>query len=67
MITEIGIIAGDIWGLLEERGNLTLAEVYNRLSHQKDCILMSIGWLAREGHIIVKKENEDYKVFLRRP
>jgi transcription initiation factor IIE alpha subunit len=66
MIIEIGIIAGDIWKLLEERGDLALTEIYNRLDHQKDHILMSIGWLAREGHIIVNKESEDYKIALRK-
>ena len=65
MIIEIGIIAGDIWKLLEERGDLALTEIYNRLDHQKDHILMSIGWLAREGHITLDKLGEDFQVSLR--
>jgi hypothetical protein len=65
MITEIGIIAGDIWYLLEKRGDLPLTEIYNRLGHQKDHILMSIGWLAREGHITLSKMGEDFQVSLR--
>jgi len=66
MIIEIGIIAGDIWNLLEKSGDLPLAEINNRLGHKKDHILMSIGWLAREGHIIIKKETTDFKVSLRK-
>ena len=65
MIIAIGIIAGDIWKLLEERGDLALTEIYNRLDHQKDHILMSIGWLAREGHITLSKMGEDFQVSLR--
>jgi transcription initiation factor IIE alpha subunit len=65
MIIAIGIIAGDIWKLLEERGDLALTEIYNRLDHQKDHILMSIGWLAREGHITLDKLGEDFQISLR--
>jgi len=65
MIIEIGVIAGDIWNLLEERDSASLTEIYNRLSHQKDHILMSIGWLAREGHITLEKAGEDFQISLR--
>jgi DNA-directed RNA polymerase sigma subunit (sigma70/sigma32) len=66
MITQIGIIAGDIWNLLEENGDLSLTEIYNHLSHQEDRILMSIGWLAREGHITLEKTGEDFQISLRK-
>jgi hypothetical protein len=66
MIIEIGIIAGDIWDLLEERDSASLTEIYNRLSHQKDRILMSVGWLAREGHITLEKAGEDFQISLRK-
>ena len=66
MIIEIGIIAGDIWDLLEERDSASLTEIYNCLSHQKDHILMSIGWLAREGHITLEKVGEDFQISLRK-
>jgi len=66
MIIKIGIIAGDIWNLLEEDGDFTLTEIHNRLSHQKDHILMSIGWLAREGHITLEKVGEDFQISLRK-
>ena len=66
MIIKIGIIAGDIWNLLEEDGDFTLTEIHNRLSHQKDPILMSIGWLAREGHITLEKVGEDFQISLRK-
>lgn len=66
MITRIGIIAGEIWNLLDEKGEIFLSEIYDCLEHQKEHILMSIGWLAREGHIILNKESEDYKIALRK-
>jgi len=66
MITRIGIIAGDIWNILDEKGEITLSEIYDYLEHPADHILMSIGWLAREGHIILERTEEDFKVSLRR-
>ena len=51
MITEIGITAGDIWHYLEKHGSADLNQLLRSISGPKDLILMSLGWLAREGHI----------------
>ena len=51
MITEIGIAAGDIWHYLDEKGNATLDQLTKGIRQPKELILMSLGWLAREGHI----------------
>ncbi len=51
MITEIGIAAGDIWHHLDERGSATLNELVRQTKRDRDLLLMSLGWLAREGHI----------------
>jgi len=66
MITEIGIVAGDIWHCLEERDEITLSEMADSLGKPRDTILMGLGWLAREGHVIVEQEGEDYKIALRK-
>ena len=66
MITEIGITAGDIWHYLDMHGKSSLKEVIAGINTDKDRVLMSIGWLAREGHIIVEKAGSDYQVYLRR-
>lgn len=66
MITRIGIIAGEIWSILDKKGEMTLSEIYDYLEYHNDHILMSVGWLAREGHIILNKEKEDYKITLRK-
>ncbi len=31
----------------------------------KNVVLMSLGWLAREGHVIVEDLSKDYKITLR--
>lgn len=66
MITEIGIVAGEIWQHLEKKPETTLAEVKKSLKKDKDIILMSLGWLAREGHIIIEKTAGGYKIFFNR-
>lgn len=66
MITEIGIVAGDIWHFLDEHGETTLSALMKGIGKPEDNILMSLGWLAREGHVILQKINGDYKVALRK-
>ena len=65
MITEIGIVAGEIWHYLDEHGPSQLCEMTSKINKPKNIILMSLGWLAREGHVILEGE-EDYKVTLRK-
>ena len=66
MITEIGITAGDIWHYLDQHGKSQLSKVVSGIDTERDKVLMSIGWLAREGHIVVEKTGMDYEVYLRR-
>ena len=66
MITEIGITAGDIWHYLDDHGKSSLSQVARGIDTDKERVLMSIGWLAREGHVIIDKSNLDYQVYLRR-
>jgi hypothetical protein len=66
MITEIGIVAGEIWHHLDEHGESTLSDLLNGIDKDKDIVLMSLGWLSREGHVLLKKEGSEYKVSLRK-
>ena len=66
MITELGIAAGDIWHFLDEHGESTLTNLVAGLDKPRDTILMSLGWLAREGHVKLSKVGEDYKIELRK-
>ena len=66
MITEIGITAGDIWHYLDEHGKSSLSQVMSEIDTEKERVLMAVGWLAREGHVIVEGTSPDYQVYLRR-
>ena len=65
MITEIGIVAGDIWHFLDEHGEVTLYVLVKGIDRPRDNILMSLGWLAREGHVILQQMGSDYKINLK--
>ena len=65
MITEIGIVAGEIWHYLDQQKSSTLSELHKGIDKKKDIVLMSLGWLAREGHVIMEDTGTDYKITLR--
>ncbi|MBU0503960.1 MAG: winged helix-turn-helix domain-containing protein [Candidatus Omnitrophota bacterium] len=66
MITEIGIIAGDIWHYLDQHGDVTLSKLASGIDKNRENVLMSLGWLAREGHVVVQQTEGDYKINLRK-
>ena len=66
MITEIGIAAGDIWHHLDEKGNATLDQLVKAIKKPRELLLMSLGWLAREGHVTLGDANTGYLASLNR-
>jgi hypothetical protein len=66
MITEIGIVAGEIWHFLDQHGDVTLTTLLKGIDRHRDNVLMSLGWLAREGHVILQQTNAEYKISLRK-
>ncbi len=66
MITEIGIVAGEIWHYLDQHGEVSFSVLAKGIDKPRDNVLMSLGWLAREGHVIVLQEERDYRISLRK-
>ena len=66
MITEIGIVAGDIWHYLEQHGEVPLSVLIKGIDKPRDNVLMSLGWLAREGHVLLQQAGSEYRVSLRK-
>lgn len=66
MIIEIGIVAGDIWHYLDQKGEVTLKTLIEGIDKDRDLVLMSLGWLSREGHVVLQKENQEYRITLRK-
>ena len=48
---EIGHVAGEVWGILSQHGELTLADLKKEVPASADLVLASIGWLAREDKL----------------
>ena len=66
MITEIGIVAGEIWHYLDQHDDTLFSHVVSGIDRPQELALMSLGWLAREGHVVVRQEGQDLRVELRR-
>jgi hypothetical protein len=66
MITEIGIVAGEIWHFLDAHGDVTLSAMMRGIDRPRDLVLMSLGWLAREGHVVLVADNKDHQISLRK-
>ena len=71
MITRIGVVSGEIWRLLEKEDKIPfsalLSKIEKDVSEDRDLVCMSVGWLAREGHIVLEREESGYTVYLRTP
>ena len=71
MITRIGVVSGEIWRLLEKEGELPfstlLSKIEKDVSEDRDLVCMSVGWLARESHIVLERKDSGYAVYLRKP
>jgi len=65
MIIEIGIVAGEIWHYLDEHDKVKFSQLVKGLDKPRDLVLMSLGWLAREGHVVLCGEG-DYDISLRK-
>ncbi len=66
MITEIGIVAGDIWHYLDQHGEASLNDLVKGIGKPRENVLMSLGWLAREGHVVVQQDANEFMVSLRK-
>ena len=66
MIMQIGIVAGDIWHYLDEHGEVNFADLVKGIDKPRDIVLMSLGWLAREGHVVISDSLHEFKVALRK-
>ena len=66
MITEIGIVAGELWHFLDHHGEASISALVKGIERPRDDVLMSLGWLAREGHVIVQQVEGEYKITLRK-
>ena len=68
MITEIGIVAGEIWYYLDSKnGAANFSDLKKGVDRPDNTLLMSLGLLAREGYVVLEGlPKEDYRITLRK-
>ena len=65
MITEIGIVAGEIWQTLDQVDRCDVEQLSAALKRPRELILMSLGWLCREGHVRLSRQDDGYVASLK--
>ncbi len=63
-VDTIGAIAGCIWNYLDEHGPVTLTQLVKELDAPRDAVMQGVGWLAREGKVVITKETRSRKISL---
>ena len=65
MNEKVGLIAGEIWHILNDVGPQTLAQLKKKLNGSGEVVDFALGWLAREDKIDISLEKKSYKVTLK--
>ena len=56
--TKIGVNAGKVWRILNEKGELSMFDLCRDLGLTFEDVSLAIGWLARENKIFLRKKDE---------
>jgi hypothetical protein len=62
---EIGTTVGLIWNALNEKGELSLAQLKKAVGCKTPVFDRAIGWLAREDKIVIIREGSTFRVSLK--
>ena len=55
--TRIGLNAGKVWRILNEKGELSVFELCRELGLTFEEVAVAIGWLARENKISFREKD----------
>jgi len=69
MVEDIGNAAGIIWKFLEQQSQpINLTTLKKNVNLSSNLMMMGLGWLAREGKIIldIPEDSYSYKISLKR-
>ena len=55
--TRIGLNAGKVWRILNEKGELSMFELCRELGLTFEEVAVAIGWLAREYNISFREKD----------
>lgn len=64
MVEKIGIDAGKVWTKLDEKGRMDVRELRKAIKLTERDTFAALGWLAKEGKLILQKVEKDFYVKL---
>lgn len=64
-VVHIGETAGAVWHALSSNGRMSLAKLVKTVGEPRDTVMQALGWLAREGKILIEDEGRSRMVSLR--
>ncbi len=64
MTNQIGFLAIDICNMLKDSGEVSVLRIRSGLNVSNTLVFLAIGWLSREGRVHIRKEGDDYLVWL---
>ncbi len=64
MKDRIGYVAGQIWHLLNEQGELTPIKIKAQLGLSNTMLYLALGWLSRENKVNIVQYEYSYKISL---
>lgn len=65
MITWIGLCAGEVWRYLDKHdAQSSLKSILSEIDAPKETVLMAVGWLAREGYVLIEGALPNFAVRL---
>jgi DNA-binding transcriptional ArsR family regulator len=65
LVEQIGDTAGEVWNALDKSGPLSMAKLVKAVGVPRDTVMQALGWLAREGKIVITEEGRTRVVSLR--
>lgn len=54
-IEAVGVTAGQVWGFLSSHGPASLSTIEREVDAPKLLVHLALGWLAREGKLLVEE------------
>lgn len=63
--TEIGHVAGEVWGVLSRDSGQTVGAIKKSINAPGEVVLAAIGWLAREDKLEFSTHGRSVKISLR--
>ncbi len=55
-VEHIGDTAGVTWKVLHDAGPMSMAKLVKAVGESRDTVMQALGWLAREGKVLIEEE-----------